>query len=77
MFDDTRACYLFLTELVRQGRKYLNYDLEASHASLKTFGSRRVIISFQNTEAFDTALLSDLILLFRSAFPSEYIVGLC
>ncbi|KAL1882715.1 hypothetical protein VTK73DRAFT_1235 [Phialemonium thermophilum] len=50
----------------KEGRKYLDYDLEALHAYLKLFGSRRVTVVFQDTEAFDGGLLSDLIVLFRS-----------
>lgn len=48
------------------GRKYLDYDLEALHAFLKPHGSTRVMVSFQDTEAFDTGLLSDLITLLNS-----------
>jgi origin recognition complex subunit 3 len=50
----------------RDGRKYLDYDLEALHAFMKLHGSRRVFVAFQDTEAFDTALLSDLISLLNS-----------
>ncbi|KAM7222341.1 Origin recognition complex (ORC) subunit 3 N-terminus domain containing protein [Rhypophila decipiens] len=48
------------------GRKYLDYDLEGLHAFLKTRGSRRVIVAFEDSEAFDNGLLTDLIALFHS-----------
>jgi origin recognition complex subunit 3 len=48
------------------GRKYLDYDLEALHSFLKPHGSTRVVVAFQDTEAFDSGLLSDLILLLNS-----------
>ena len=50
---------------VLEGRNYLNYDLEAIHAHLKTSSHDHVIIAFQDSEAFDSGLLSDLIQLFR------------
>lgn len=49
----------------RQGRKYLDYDLEALHAALKRQESRRVVVAFQDSEAFDNGLLMDLIQLFQ------------
>ena len=48
-----------------QGRKYLDYDLEALYAHFKPYESKQVIVAFQDSEAFDTGLLSDLITLFR------------
>ncbi|KAK4218750.1 origin recognition complex subunit 3 N-terminus-domain-containing protein [Rhypophila decipiens] len=48
------------------GRKYLDYDLEGLHAFLKTKDSRRVIVAFEDSEAFDNGLLTDLIALFHS-----------
>ncbi|KAF3056347.1 Origin recognition complex subunit 3 [Daldinia childiae] len=50
----------------KDGRKYLNYDLEALHAHLKTNPRRHIIIAFQDSEAFESSLLSDLISLFSS-----------
>ncbi|KAK0730679.1 origin recognition complex subunit 3 N-terminus-domain-containing protein [Lasiosphaeris hirsuta] len=50
----------------QDGRRYLDYDLEALHVSLKLQQSRRVIIAFQDSEAFDNGLLTDLIALFHS-----------
>ncbi|KAI1779985.1 origin recognition complex subunit 3 N-terminus-domain-containing protein [Hypoxylon cercidicola] len=50
----------------KDGRKYLNYDLEALHAHLKSNPRRHIIIAFQDSEAFESGLLSDLISLFSS-----------
>ncbi|OTA64543.1 hypothetical protein K449DRAFT_404067 [Hypoxylon sp. EC38] len=50
----------------KDGRKYLNYDLEALYAHLKTNPRRHIIIAFQDSEAFESGLLSDLISLFSS-----------
>ncbi|KUI66814.1 Origin recognition complex subunit 3 [Cytospora mali] len=50
----------------KDGRKYLDYDLEALHAHFKPHESKQVIVAFQDSEAFDTGLLSDLITLFNS-----------
>ncbi|KAI2640519.1 origin recognition complex subunit 3 N-terminus-domain-containing protein [Hypomontagnella submonticulosa] len=50
----------------KDGRKYLNYDLEALHAYLKTNPRRHIVIAFQDSEAFESGLLSDLISLFSS-----------
>ncbi|KAK3311265.1 origin recognition complex subunit 3 N-terminus-domain-containing protein [Chaetomium strumarium] len=68
--DDVNA------EVSQCGRKYLNYDLEALHAFLQQQQqqqqhrhrqhSRRVVVAFQDSEAFESALLTDLITLFHS-----------
>ncbi|RYP44927.1 hypothetical protein DL768_008672 [Monosporascus sp. mg162] len=50
----------------KDGRKYLSYDLEALHAHLKSNPQRHVVIAFQDSEAFDSGLLSDLISLLGS-----------
>ena len=39
-----------------QGRKYLDYDLEGLHVFLKTKESQRVIVAFEDSEAFDSGL---------------------
>ncbi|KAK5654986.1 hypothetical protein OQA88_6745 [Cercophora sp. LCS_1] len=52
--------------LGQDGRKYLDYDLEALHVALKRQESRRVVVAFQDSEAFDNGLLMDLIQLFHS-----------
>lgn len=43
----------------------MDYDLEALHAFAKSNPSRRVIVTFEDSEAFDSGLLSDLITLFK------------
>lgn len=48
-----------------QGRKYLDYDLEALHAHVRQHEAEQVVVAFQDSEAFDTSLLSDLITLFK------------
>ncbi|KAI1637403.1 origin recognition complex subunit 3 N-terminus-domain-containing protein [Biscogniauxia mediterranea] len=50
----------------KDGPKFLNYDLEALHAHLKSIPRRHVVIAFQDSEAFESGLLSDLISLFSS-----------
>ncbi|KAI5866835.1 origin recognition complex subunit 3 N-terminus-domain-containing protein [Durotheca rogersii] len=50
----------------KEGRKYLGYDLEALHVHLKSNPCWRVVVVFQDSEAFDSGLLSDLISLFSS-----------
>ncbi|KAK0733876.1 origin recognition complex subunit 3 N-terminus-domain-containing protein [Lasiosphaeria miniovina] len=50
----------------KNGRKYLNYDLETLHVALDVNESPRVIVAFQDSEAFDSGLLTDLIALFHS-----------
>ncbi|KAK8049584.1 origin recognition complex subunit [Apiospora phragmitis] len=48
------------------GKRYLNYDLEALRSHLALRPSPHVIVAFQDSEAFETGLLTDLILLFSS-----------
>lgn len=52
-----------------QDRKYLNYDLEGLYAFVQTQACDHVFVAFQDSEAFDSALLSDLIVLFHSWLP--------
>jgi origin recognition complex subunit 3 len=52
-----------------QGRKYLNYDLEGLFAFVTAQGCERVFVAFEDSEGFDSALLSDLIVLFHSWLP--------
>ncbi|KAM0280724.1 hypothetical protein ACHAQH_003894 [Verticillium albo-atrum] len=47
-------------------RKYLNYDLEGLAAFVKAQGCQHVFVAFQDSEGFDSGLLSDLIVLFKS-----------
>jgi origin recognition complex subunit 3 len=53
------------SELTLQGRKLLNYDLEILHGYVKAHGSQAVVIAFQDSEAFDSSLISELVNLFR------------
>ncbi|KAK4250441.1 origin recognition complex subunit 3 N-terminus-domain-containing protein [Corynascus novoguineensis] len=57
-------------EITQGGRKYLDYDIEALHVFLtqqpQQQQSRRVVVAFQDSEAFDSSLLTDLISLFHS-----------
>ncbi|KAG4433550.1 hypothetical protein IFR05_010975 [Cadophora sp. M221] len=50
----------------KDGRKLLNYDLEILHGHVEAHESQAVVIAFQDSEAFDTSLLADLITLFSS-----------
>ncbi|KAL2269805.1 hypothetical protein VTJ83DRAFT_1989 [Remersonia thermophila] len=52
--------------VVQGGRKYLDYDLEALHVFLRQHQTRRVVVAFQDGEAFDSVLLTDLISLLHS-----------
>ncbi|APA06906.1 hypothetical protein sscle_02g016760 [Sclerotinia sclerotiorum 1980 UF-70] len=52
--------------LEQDGRKFLNYDLGIVHGYVKAHGCGRVVVSFQDSEAFDSALLGDVISLFGS-----------
>ncbi|TDZ27022.1 Origin recognition complex subunit 3 [Colletotrichum orbiculare MAFF 240422] len=51
------------------GRKYLNYDLEGLYAFSKTQKCHHMFVAFQDSEGFDSGLLSDLITLFNSWRP--------
>ncbi|KAJ2905050.1 putative origin recognition complex subunit protein [Zalerion maritima] len=53
-------------ELALGGRRYLDYDLDALHSHAKSHGIDHVTIALQDSEAFDTSLISDLVLLFKS-----------
>lgn len=48
-----------------QGRRYLDYDLEALETSTRPMGCEHVFVAFQDSEGFDSTLLSDLIALFQ------------
>ncbi|KAH9242953.1 hypothetical protein K456DRAFT_1767418 [Colletotrichum gloeosporioides 23] len=56
-------------ELAFEGRKYLNYDLEGLYVFSKTQQCDHIFVAFQDSEGFDSALLSDLITLFNSWRP--------
>ncbi|RGP75437.1 origin recognition complex subunit 3 [Fusarium longipes] len=53
----------------REGRRYLDYDLEALHAFVKSQNYEHVFVAFQDSEGFDSSLLSDLVILFNSWRP--------
>ncbi|KAI0972551.1 origin recognition complex subunit 3 N-terminus-domain-containing protein [Xylaria arbuscula] len=76
--DSTAGDELDLTTS-KDGRKFLNYDLEGLYAHLKqTPRSSLVIIAFQDSEAFDSGLLSDLISLLSSwldRIPFAFLFG--
>ncbi|RKL07781.1 hypothetical protein BFJ68_g9819 [Fusarium oxysporum] len=52
-----------------EGRRYLDYDLEALYAFIKPQNVEHVFVAFQDSEGFDSSLLSDLIILFNSWRP--------
>ncbi|KAF7558536.1 hypothetical protein G7046_g5623 [Stylonectria norvegica] len=53
----------------QDGRRYLNYDLEALHTFIKPQKCEHVFVAFQDSEGFDSSLLSELIVLFNSWRP--------
>lgn len=57
---------------MEQGRKLLNYDLESLYSFVRTHGCQAVIIAFQDSEAFDTGLIADLVALFRFVHAMSY-----
>ncbi|KAL0938960.1 origin recognition complex subunit [Colletotrichum truncatum] len=57
------------TEVAFEGRKYLNYDLAGLYAFSKTQRCDHIFVAFQDSEGFDSTLLSDLITLFNSWRP--------
>ncbi|OBT60926.1 hypothetical protein VE03_09287 [Pseudogymnoascus sp. 23342-1-I1] len=48
------------------GHKYLNYDLQLLQNHLKSSKHRQVVVAFQDSESFDSTLLTELIELFQS-----------
>lgn len=48
------------------GRRLLNYDLEALHDHVKLHSCPRVVVAFQDSEAFDSGLLGETLLLLHS-----------
>ncbi|KAG6041582.1 hypothetical protein E4U41_003478 [Claviceps citrina] len=51
------------------GRRFLDYDLEALEACLQPLQCEHVFVAFQDSEGFESGLLSDLITLFHSWRP--------
>ncbi|KZL86627.1 origin recognition complex subunit [Colletotrichum incanum] len=63
----------------QDGRKYLNYDLEGLYVFSKAQRCDHIFVAFQDSEGFDSALLSDLITLFdswRSKIPFTLLFGI-
>jgi hypothetical protein len=54
-------------------RRYLPYDLEALHEFLGHQPHENIFVAFQDSEGFDSGLLSDIITLLRYA---EFISGI-
>lgn len=48
-----------------QGHKFLNYDLQLLQNHLKTSKHKQVVVAFQDSESFDSTLLTELIELFQ------------
>lgn len=51
-------------------RRFLDYDLEALHAFVREQGTEHVFVAFEDSEGFDSALLSELIVLFKWVPPT-------
>ncbi|ERS98613.1 hypothetical protein HMPREF1624_05400 [Sporothrix schenckii ATCC 58251] len=54
--------------VAHNGNKYLAYDLEAVAAAISDPGASRIVVAFEDSEAFDGALLADLISFLHSWF---------
>lgn len=52
-------------DIFKRGRKLLNYDLEILHNFIRERSCRRFIVAFQDSEAFDVSIISQLVQLFR------------
>lgn len=52
-----------------QSRRYLDYDLEALHAFIVPQECEHVFVAFQDSEGFESSLLSELIALFKYVYP--------
>ncbi|TQV95700.1 origin recognition complex subunit [Cordyceps javanica] len=62
--EDTEA-----EEKEADGKRYLDYDLEALYAYVQTQNCDRIFVAFQDSEGFESSLLSDLITLLSSWRP--------
>ncbi|KAH7326553.1 origin recognition complex subunit 3 N-terminus-domain-containing protein [Stachybotrys elegans] len=56
-------------QIGQQDRKYLDYDLEALNVFTKAQGCEHIFVAIQDSEGFDSGLLSELITLFHSWRP--------
>ncbi|KIH87828.1 origin recognition complex subunit [Sporothrix brasiliensis 5110] len=54
--------------VAHNGNKYLAYDLEAVAAAISDPATSRIVVAFEDSEAFDGALLADLISFLHSWF---------
>ncbi len=61
----TFVVYLWSPLTGRQGPKLLNYDLQVLYEFVHTNKIQKVVVGFQDSEAFDGTLLADLIALFQ------------
>lgn len=50
---------------LEKGRRYLDYDLEALQNFVGPHKSEHVFVALQDSEGFDSTLMSDLISLFQ------------
>ena len=48
-----------------QDSRHLNYDLQILHDHVKAHSINRVVVAFEDSEAFEAKLLADLIDIFR------------
>lgn len=55
-----------LSDHIQDSRKLLNYDIEILHNFVKKHGCHKVVVAIQDSEAFETSLIMDLISLFSS-----------
>ncbi|CCU76099.1 origin recognition complex subunit [Blumeria hordei DH14] len=64
---------------IENGRKLLNFDLQILHNFVKKHGSTAITIAFQDSEAFDTKIVGELVTLFsswRNRIPFVLIFGI-
>ena len=57
--------YSTADETFLKGRRYLDYDLDALYAHVKANGCEHVYVAFQDSEGFDSGLLSELVQLLQ------------
>lgn len=57
-----------LDPIISQGARLLNYDLEVLCANVKRNSVKRLLLVFQDSEALNGSIISDLIELLRYVF---------
>ena len=62
--------------IISQGARPLNYDLEVLCASVKRHSVKRLLLFFQDSEALNGSLISDLIELLRYVFKLMMLMGI-